>query len=78
VNYNQLAALPGTVHHDPISGAAYKYDAATQTFWTFDDPTSIKEKTLFIKLLGLRGDMAWSAEGDTTDGQLAHAFGLAK
>lgn len=78
VVYNQLAALPGTVHHDPISGAAYKYDPATQTFWTFDDPQSIQEKVAFIKFLGLRGDMAWSEEGDTSDGQLANAFGLAK
>lgn len=78
VVYNQIAALPGTVHHDPISGAAYKYDPASQTFWTYDDPQSIQEKVWFIKLLGLRGDMAWSEEGDTSDGQLANAFGLAK
>jgi chitinase len=78
VEYNQIAAEPGTVHHDPITGAVYKYDPASQTFWTYDDPQSIQEKVWFIKALGLRGDMTWSLDGDTADGQLVNAFGLAK
>ncbi|ACU74989.1 glycoside hydrolase family 18 [Catenulispora acidiphila DSM 44928] len=78
VVYNQVAAQPGTVHHDPITGAVYKYDPASKTFWTYDDPQSIQEKVLFIKALGLRGDMAWSMDGDTADGALVNAFGLAK
>ncbi|NUR28930.1 MAG: glycoside hydrolase family 18 protein [Catenulispora sp.] len=77
VNYNQIAAQPGTVHHDKFSGAASKYDPAGKTFWTFDDPRSIQQKVLFIKALGLRGDMTWSLEGDTADGQLVNVFGLA-
>ena len=78
INYNQIAAQPGTVHHDPFSGAAYKYDPVSKTFWTFDDAQSIQEKVWFIKLAGLRGDMTWSLDGDTADGQLVNAFGLAK
>jgi chitinase len=78
VNYNQIAAQPGTVHHDMFSGAASKYDPASKTFWTFDDPQSIKQKVLFIKALGLRGDMTWSLDGDTADGQLVNVFGLAQ
>lgn len=78
LNYNQVAAQPGTVHHDFITGAVYKYDPAGKTFWTYDDAQSIREKVLFIKALGLRGDMTWSLDGDTADGQLVNAFGLAK
>ncbi|WP_194925081.1 glycoside hydrolase family 18 protein [Catenulispora pinisilvae] len=78
IEYNQIAAEPGTVHHDPITGAAYKYDPASKTFWTYDDPQSIQEKVLFIKALGLRGDMTWSLDGDTADGQLVNAFGFGK
>ena len=79
VNYNQIAAQPGTVHHDLFTGGTpYKYDPATRTFWTYDDPQSIRAKVLFIKALGLRGDMTWSLDGDTADGQLVNAFGLAK
>jgi chitinase len=78
VNYNQIAAQPGTVYHDPFSRAAYKYDPVSKAFWTFDDPQSIRDKVLFIKALGLRGDMTWSLEGDTADGQLVNAFGLAQ
>lgn len=78
IQYNQVAAQPGTLYHDRFSGAAYKYDPASKTFWTFDDPQSIQEKVWFIKVLGLRGDMTWSLDGDTADGQLVDAFGLAK
>jgi len=78
VQYNQIAAQPGTVHHDPFSGAAYKYDPVSKTFWTFDDAQSIQQKVWFIKLAGLRGDMTWSLDGDTADGQLVNVFGLAK
>jgi chitinase len=78
VVYNQIAAQPGTVHHDPITGAVSKYDPASKTFWTYDDPQSIREKVMFLKVLGLRGDMTWSLDGDTADGQLVNAFGLAK
>jgi chitinase len=79
VSYNQIAAQPGTVHHDWLTGgSAYKYDPASKTFWTYDDPQSIQAKVLFIRALGLRGDMTWSLDGDTSDGQLVNAFGLAK
>jgi chitinase len=79
VSYNQVAAQPGTVHHDLFTGGSpYKYDPATKTFWTYDDARSIQAKVAFIKALGLRGDMTWSLDGDTADGQLVNAFGLAK
>jgi chitinase len=77
VNYNQIAALPGTVYRDFFTQAPYKYDPASKAFWTYDDPQSIREKVFFIKALGLRGDMTWSLDGDTADGQLTSAFGLA-
>ena len=76
VTYNQIAAHPGVVHHDSLTGATYKYDPATKTFWTYDDLRSITEKVWFIKALGLRGDMTWSLDGDTANGQLTAAFGF--
>jgi chitinase len=61
-----------TLHRDPASGHAWIFNGST--FWTFDDPTEITRKTDFIKANGLGGAMAWSLDGDTTNGELMTAI----
>jgi len=74
-NYNQIPALPGTVYWDAAAGEPYKYDAASGTFTTYEDPRSLALKGRYINERGLRGSMIWSMDGDTSDGSLTAAFG---
>lgn len=73
-NYNQVVTAPGTTHVDPLAAEPYKYDAATGTFYTYEDPASLLWKAWYIDAAGLRGTFAWSLDGDTSDGQLTAAL----
>ena len=44
------------------------------TFWTYDDPVSLKHKTQYVRLNGLGGVMFWELSGDTSDGELISAI----
>lgn len=74
-NYNQVITAPGATHFDVLAGEPYKYDAATQTFYTYEDPASLAIKGAFIRAAGLRGTFVWSLDGDTSNGQLTAALG---
>jgi chitinase len=70
-DYKVLATLPAqgyTVHHDFANGFAWLYNG--QTFWTYDDPSIVLEKALYIKLSGLGGAMMWELSGDDATGTL--------
>ncbi|MBR7838576.1 glycoside hydrolase family 18 protein [Actinospica durhamensis] len=73
-SYSLAAAAPGTVHYDPVTASVWKYDAASQTFYTYDDPQTVAEKGLYIDLAGLRGASVWSLDGDTSTGALTQAL----
>ena len=45
------------------------------TFWTYDNETSIAEKMGYITSRGLGGVMFWELTGDDPDGTLIHAIG---
>lgn len=72
--YAVVAAQPGTVHYDPITASVWKYDAASQTFWTYDDPATVAAKGQYINAAGLRGASVWSLDGDTANGTLTTAL----
>ena len=74
-DYNQVVAAPGKTYWDPLSEEPYKYDPATGTFSSYDDPASVWLKGQYIDANGLRGTMVWSLDGDTSDGQLTAALG---
>jgi chitinase len=74
-NYNDVVTEPGTVHWDARTGEPYKYDAASQTFYTYEDPASLALKGAYIWANGLRGTFVWSLDGDTSTGQLTAALG---
>lgn len=76
-NYNAVVTAPGVVHFDWRTGEPYKYDAASQTFYTYEDPTSLALKAFYIRAAGLRGTFVWSMDGDTSTGQLTAALGEA-
>jgi chitinase len=75
-DYHALKALAAsgtyTVHRDLKSGFAWLYDGTT--FWTYDDPQVIAQKTAYIRQQHLGGAMVWSLDGDTSDGELITAI----
>jgi chitinase len=65
------SAAPFTIYRDPRSQAPWLYDG--NTFWTFDDPISIRFKVGFAREQHLGGIMAWELSEDTADAALLRA-----
>ena len=65
------APSPFTLYRDPRSQAPWLYDGST--FWTFEDPTSIRAKAAFARDHHLAGAMIWELGNDTPTGDLVHA-----
>jgi chitinase len=72
--YNVIVSEPGTGHFDPATASIWKYDPASQTFYTYDNPQTIAAKGLYVDLAGLRGASVWSLDGDTSSGALTDAL----
>ena len=70
--WSYIRTLEGqfTVHRDPVSHAAWLFDG--QTFWTCDDPVSVRYKASYAKRIRLGGVMVWELSEDTDDAQLLH------
>ena len=73
-SYALASAAPGTVHTDLTTGAIYKYDPASQTFYTYENPTTVFAKGLYIDVAGLRGAAVWSLDGDSSTGALTSSL----
>jgi chitinase len=74
-DYKKLATLPGsgfTRYWDDQAKVPWLFDGTT--FWSYDDPKSLKHKTQYGRLNGLRGVMFWELSGDTSDGELIAAI----
>jgi chitinase len=70
-DYKVLKNLPSqgfTVHRDIRAGFAWLFDGTT--FWTYDDPATVLQKSLYIRLQGLGGAMVWELSGDDANGTL--------
>jgi chitinase len=63
-----LEAKGFTLQRDTMAGHSWLYDGTT--FWTYDDPTQIQQKTSYIRSEGLGGAMVWSLDGDDETGTL--------
>ena len=59
-------------YRDGNAKAAWLFDGTT--FWTFDDPTIMKEKAHYVRKENLGGIMFWELSGDTPDGELIGAI----
>ncbi|MFC0508966.1 glycoside hydrolase family 18 protein [Micromonospora costi] len=76
-DYRKLKTLAGNgfaVHRDLLSGHAWLFDGTT--FWTYDDPAVVLQKTLYIRRAGLGGAMAWSLDGDDDNATLTRTMSL--
>jgi chitinase len=60
------------LYRDDASGTAWLYDGTT--FWTYDDETSMTQKTDWAQANGLGGVMIWSIDGDDAAGSLMTAI----
>ena len=50
--------------------AAWLYNPATQTFWTYDDPLTVRLKTIYIHRGGLGGAFVWAVKDDDANATL--------
>lgn len=79
-DYKVLAAKLDqyTLHRSWRDGHAWLFDGTT--FWTYDDPFVVLQKSLYIRFRGLGGAMVWSLDGDSADGDLTRTihFGLGR
>ena len=72
--YKVVSTAPGTVHFDPVTASIWKYDPASQTFYTYEDPQTVFAKGLYVDVAGLRGASVWSLDGDDANGSLTSAL----
>lgn len=63
-----LAAAPFSTYRDERSQAPWLFDG--QTFWTYEDPVSVRFKVSYASHQHLAGIMIWELSGDTTDAEL--------
>ncbi|MBM2623203.1 glycoside hydrolase family 18 protein [Actinoplanes sp. LDG1-06] len=71
-DYKTVKSLPGfKVYRDLKAGHSWLFDG--KTFWTYDDPAMMLQKTLYIRAKGLGGAMMWSLDGDDANASLTKA-----
>ena len=64
------AAIP-VLYRDPLSKAPWLFDG--DSFWTYEDPTSIRSKASYVARQQLGGFMVWELSEDTTTATLLNA-----
>jgi chitinase len=67
-NYIRTLAEPSSRYRDQRSQAPWLFDG--QTFWTYEDPVSVRYKVSYAHSQHLGGVMIWELSGDTTDAEL--------
>jgi chitinase len=73
-DFKVLETLPAKgyrLYRDVHAGHSWLFDGTT--FWTYDDPAQILQKTAYIRSAGLGGAMMWSLDGDDADASLTRA-----
>jgi chitinase len=71
-DYGVLQALDFPAFRDPESGAYWLFDGTT--FWSLDDPESVRLKSSYVIENGLGGVMFWELAGDNRNGELITAI----
>lgn len=71
--YHSIRALapPFAVYRDERSQAPWLYDG--DTFWTYEDPVSVRFKSSYAAREKLAGVMIWELSGDKEDAELLNA-----
>ena len=71
-DYKRVKNLTGfKLYRDWKAGNSWLFDGTT--YWTYDDPAQILQKTLYIRANGLGGAMMWSLDGDDDKASLTKA-----
>ena len=64
-------AARSTLYRDPVSQTPWLFDG--DSFWTYDDPTSVRAKASFTRSEHLGGLMLWELSEDTPGASLLHS-----
>ena len=67
-SYIRTLAGPGSSYRDPRSQAPWLFDG--ETFWTYEDPVSVRYKVSYARHQHLGGVMIWELSNDTADAEL--------
>jgi chitinase len=70
--YIRGLSASSSVYREQRSKAPWLFDG--DTFWTYDDSTSIQYKISYAVYRHLAGVMIWELSGDTSDAELLHAI----
>ncbi|WP_030442817.1 glycoside hydrolase family 18 protein [Actinoplanes subtropicus] len=74
-DYKTVKNLPGfKLYRDWRAGNSWLFDGTT--YWTYDDPAQLLQKTFYIRAKGLGGAMMWSLDGDDDNASLTKAVNL--
>jgi chitinase len=74
-DYKTVRNLPGfKLYRDWRAGNSWLFDGTT--YWTYDDPAQLLQKTFYIRAKGLGGAMMWSLDGDDDNASLTKAVNL--
>jgi chitinase len=71
-DYKKLVSQRGSRFYDAAAGAHLLFDG--RTFWSYDDPQVLNQKTAYVKANGLGGTMVWSLDGDDGSATLTTAI----
>jgi chitinase len=71
-DYGYLRTFDYPEFRDPLTQAYWIFDGTT--FWSFDDPESVRIKMQYVREKSLGGAMLWELAGDTRDGELIAAL----
>lgn len=69
--YIRTLSAPFNAYRDNVSMAPWLFDG--QTFWTFEDPTSVRYKVSYALSRRLGGVMIWELGEDSADAELLRA-----
>jgi chitinase len=67
-NYIRTLSAPFSAFRDQRSQAPWLFDG--ETFWTYEDPVSVRYKVSYARHERLGGVMIWELSGDTADAEL--------
>lgn len=70
-NYIRTLSADFATYRDPRSQAPWLFDG--ETFWTYEDPVSVRYKVSYARSEHLGGVMIWELSNDTADAELLTA-----
>lgn len=70
-NYIRTLSAGFATYRDPRSQAPWLFDG--ETFWTYEDPVSVRYKVSYARSEHLGGVMIWELSNDTADAELLNA-----